>query len=149
MLESNCKMKTFFETFKEMSGKEKNSNSLNLSNGDAEHFNEYFANISARLTQSKPNCMEINVIRQQQSLFLKKIDLIEVIEVIKSLQNIYSTDCYDINTVLVKHLKTILAGPLAEIFKDCLTSGIYPNCLKIAKIVPIFKEGDIDYPYRL
>ena len=74
---------------------------------------------------------------------MKKIDLIEVIE---SLKNKYSTDWYDINTVLVKHLKTILAGPLTEIFNDCLTSGIYPNCLKIAKIVPIFKEGEIDDP---
>ena len=84
MLESNCKTKTFFETFKELSGKGKKSKSLNLSNGDAEHFNEYFANIGARLTQSKPNCMENNVIRQQHLLFLKKIDLIEVIEVIES-----------------------------------------------------------------
>ena len=50
MLESNCKTKTFFENFKEMSGKGKKSKSLNLSNGDAEHFNEYFANIGARLT---------------------------------------------------------------------------------------------------
>ena len=63
-----------------MSGKGKNSKSLNLSNGDAlnlsngdaEHFNEYFAKIGARLIQSKPNCMENNVTRQQQSLFLKK-----------------------------------------------------------------------------
>ena len=33
MLESNCKTKTFFETFMEMSGKGKNSKSLNLSKG--------------------------------------------------------------------------------------------------------------------
>ena len=33
ILESNCKTKTFFETFKEMSGKGKNSKSLNLSKG--------------------------------------------------------------------------------------------------------------------
>ena len=90
--------------------------------------------------------MENNVIRQQQSLLLKKIVLIEVIEVIEILKNNYSTDCYDTNTVLVKHLKIILAGPLTETFNDCLASGIYPNCLKIAKIVPIFKEGDIDDP---
>ena len=35
---------------------------------------------------------------------------------------------------------------MTEIFNDCLTSGIYPHCLKIAKILPIFKEGDIDDP---
>ena len=55
-----------------MSGKGKNSKSFNLSNGDAEHFNEYFANIGARFTQSKPNCMENNVISQQQLLFFEK-----------------------------------------------------------------------------
>ena len=146
MLESNCKTKTFFETFKETSGKRKNSKSLNLSKGDAEHFNGYFANTGARLTQSKPNCMENNVIGQQQSLCLKKIDLIEFIEVIESFKNKYSTYCYDVNTVFVKQLKTLLAGPMTEVFKDCLTSGNYPNCLKIAKIVPIFKEGDNDDP---
>ena len=74
---------------------------------------------------------------------MKKIDLNEVIE---SLKNTYSTDCYDVNTVLVKHLKIILAGTLTEMFNGCLTSGIYPNCLKIGKIVPIFKEGDIVDP---
>ena len=35
---------------------------------------------------------------------------------------------------------------MTEIFNDCLTSGIYPNCFKIAKILPIFKEGDSDDP---
>ena len=35
---------------------------------------------------------------------------------------------------------------MTETFNNCLTSGIYSNCLKIAKIVPIFKEGDIDDP---
>ena len=92
------------------------SKSLNLSKGDTEYFNEYFANICSRLSQSKPICMENNVIRRQQSLFLKKkIDLSEVIDVIETLKNEYNTDCYDINTVFVKHLKTIPAGPLSEI----------------------------------
>ena len=72
MLESNCKTKNIFETFKKMRGKKKSSKSLILQKGDAEHFNDYFANIGARLSQSKPNCMENIVICQQQSLFLKK-----------------------------------------------------------------------------
>ena len=59
----------------------------------------------------------------------EKKDLIEDTEVIEILKNKYCTDCYDINTVFVKHLQTILAGTSTETFNDCLTSGIYPNCL--------------------
>ena len=72
MLDTNCITKTFSQNFQELNGKGKNSKSFNISYGDAENFNEYFANIGARLTQSKPNCMENNVMRQQQPLFLKK-----------------------------------------------------------------------------
>ena len=61
MLDTNCITKTFFQSFQKLNGKGKNSKSFNLSYGDAENFNENFANIGARLTQSKPNCMENNV----------------------------------------------------------------------------------------
>ena len=50
----------------------KNSKSLNLSDEDAELFNEYLANIGARITDGNPNCIISKVIRQQQSLFLRK-----------------------------------------------------------------------------
>ena len=75
-----------------MRGTRKNSKLFILSNEDAEHFNEIFPNIGARHSQSKLTCLESNVIRQQQSLFLKENDLNEVIEVIESLQKKYSTD---------------------------------------------------------
>ena len=56
--------------------------------------------------------MENNVILQQPSLFLKKKnDSTEGIEVIEKLKIKYSIDCYDINTVLIKHLKNMLEGP--------------------------------------
>ena len=47
----------------------KNIKSLNLSDKDAEFFNEYLANIGARTAQSNPTCIISKVIRQQQSLF--------------------------------------------------------------------------------
>ena len=127
-----------------MRGTGKSSRLFNLSKEDAELFNELFPNFGARHSQRKPTCSESNVIRQQQPLFFKNIDLIEVNEVIESLQIKYSTDCYDINYVLVGHSKIILADLLTENFNDCLTSTIYSKCLKTAKTVPIFKEGKID-----
>ena len=50
----------------------KNFNSLNLYDKDTEFFNECLAKIGARTAQSNPTCIISKVIRQQQSLFLRK-----------------------------------------------------------------------------
>ena len=36
----------------------------------------------------------------------------------------------------------IISKPLTVIINQCLKIGIFPNQLKIAKVVPIFKSGD-------
>ena len=39
---------------------------------------------------------------------------------------------------------------LADIFNNCLQNGIFPDKLKLAKVIPIFKSGakDIASNYR-
>lgn len=36
----------------------------------------------------------------------------------------------------------ILINPLTDLVNQCFTDGIFPDILKIARIVPIFKDGD-------
>jgi hypothetical protein len=40
----------------------------------------------------------------------------------------------------------ILAPVLAHIFNLCMSTGVYPNSLKRARVIPIFKSGD---PYKV
>ncbi len=53
------------------------------------------------------------------------------------------TDCNDIYMTL-KFVKNIysIAKPLTHIFHQSLQTGILPNQMKIAKVIPIYKNGD-------
>ena len=46
-----------------------------------------------------------------------------------------------ISTALLKQIKTEISLPITLIVNQCLTTGIFPNKLKIAKVVPVFKKG--------
>ena len=43
---------------------------------------------------------------------------------------------------ICKDLKKELAKPLTILINLTFSLGIFPNCLKIAKVIPVFKKGD-------
>ena len=45
---------------------------------------------------------------------------------------------------LVKNSSDIISKPLMYLINLSLEKGIFPNNLKTAKIIPIFKAGDVD-----
>ena len=42
---------------------------------------------------------------------------------------------------IIKNVARIISGPLSKIFNKSLSSGVFPDELKDAKITPIFKSG--------
>ena len=52
-----------------------------------------------------------------------------------------STGHDEISTKFIKLSLPILAPALVDIFNLSISSGIYPDSLKIAKVSPIFKKG--------
>ena len=50
---------------------------------------------------------------------------------------------------VVSNIYKILASPIAPtvslLFHNSLSEGIFPECFKTAKIIPIFKSGDSNY----
>ena len=53
----------------------------------------------------------------------------------------YSKDVYDINSVLIKNIADIIAFPLSILYNKCVSAGYFPDSLKIAKVIPIYKKG--------
>ena len=53
-----------------------------------------------------------------------------------------STDCNDINMLMVKKKITQIVRPFVHICKLSFQTGVFPDKMKIAKIVPLFKSGE-------
>ena len=66
----------------------------------------------------------------------------EVIKTIDKLPSKTSSGVDDISPVLLKYIKHEISKPVTLILKQCLTTGIFPDKLKIAKVVPIYKSDD-------
>ena len=75
-------------------------------------------------------------------MYLFNTTLDEVLDTIKSLKNTKSTGYDDFSTKFIKLSATIIAPELVKIFNLAINKGIYPDNLKIAKVIPIFKKGD-------
>jgi len=48
----------------------------------------------------------------------------------------------DIPTKIIKLAKFVLAPILTHIFNKCINEGFYPDCLKVAEVIPICKSGE-------
>ena len=48
-----------------------------------------------------------------------------------------STDCNDLNMSIVKNIIADIAKPLKHICNVSFNTGIFPNQMKIAKVIPI------------
>ena len=64
-------------------------------------------------------------------------------KIIKEMNSKSSYGFDGISSKLLKQLEQILIDPLTHIINQSLISGIYPDKLKLAKIVPIHKKGNI------
>ena len=53
----------------------------------------------------------------------------------------HSKDCDDISVYVISKVIISIAKPLAHIFNLSYCCGVFPDHMKIAKIIPIFKNG--------
>ena len=74
-------------------------------------------------------------------MFLYSITEAEIINVISKLKTSNSTGHDGYNTKFIKLSISLLAPASVKIFNLSINTGVYPNSLKIAKVIPIFKSG--------
>ena len=48
----------------------------------------------------------------------------------------------DVSTLLLKNISSVIVPSLTVIINQSLCSGIFPDRLKLAKVIPLFKKGD-------
>lgn len=77
------------------------------------------------------------------SILMTKVTESEITEVIMAMKNKAS----GVDLISIRVLKFVLQcviKQLVSLINGCFKSGVFPKCLKRAKIVPIFKGGDKD-----
>ena len=67
----------------------------------------------------------------------------EVSDVIRKLNNKTSVGYDGISTILLKRLEPVLLKPITHIINKSFITGIFPDKLKISRIIPIHKKDDI------
>ena len=70
------------------------------------------------------------------------VGLSEVEKVMKNLASKNSPWHDGISARYLKKILAIITPPLTHIVNRSLYTGIIPDCLKIAKVIPLFKKGD-------
>ena len=113
----------------------------------SESFNTFFSEIGGKLANKFPNDNNSEFkdylgSSVNKSMFIFKTSEAEILKTINSLKNTNSTGYDDFSTKFVKLSASLIAPDLAKIFNLSISTGIYPDNLKIAKVIPIFKKGD-------
>ena len=114
----------------------------------AESFNTLFASIGKQI--------ELNVPTHQQSHFgdyltganncnfaFHLIDNTTTLRIIKNMKSSTGKGHDGISSELLKLITSDVSKCITTMINQSLTSGIFPNSLKIAKVTPIFKKGTI------
>jgi len=126
-----------------------NGNSVDGNENVANAFNHYFTNIGSGLASKIPssdrdfNTYFSRTFNSSFSLFYT--DQTELLSICSNLKVKNSTGHDNISSnVLVKEWIRNILDPLMHIINSSFRAGIVPSCLKIAKVVPIYKSGQKD-----
>ena len=118
---------------------------LKESNIIANEFNQYFTDIGPSLanqTNANHNFKEYLHSPADSRLILQSIDEHKIMKIIKHLKNKTSTGTDGISHKLIKTAKNEPIKPLTIIINQMLHTGIFPEPLKISKVVPLYKAND-------
>ena len=75
-------------------------------------------------------------------MFLHGVNKKEMLDVIKSFANKTSTDYNGMNMFILKKITNFIVDPFLHVCNISFSKGVFPDALKIARIIPLFKSGD-------
>ena len=107
-------------------------------------FNHYFVNIAQNLNNSKPDTdfrdyTAFMKDRIEDTMFFSEIESSEIDSIIGNLNPNKSSD---MSPRILKLFRHIISPTVAILFNNCMYAGIFPDVLKIARVIPLHKCGD-------
>ena len=124
--------------------------SIKIEEGSAitKEFGKYFSSIGKQVTlkggnSKKPvsNYLQ-KILINPNSVFLTPCTLLEINTLISQLPNKNSCGYDNISNVILKKIGPLILEPLQFIFNMSLSTGQYPDQMKLADVIPLFKGGN-------
>ena len=106
-------------------------------------FNDYFSKIviNIRDQMEKPTYAYLDLIRENPiSIDVPVVTPREVFDIVECLELRKSSACLPV--LFIKLCNPYLSRTLCNFFNLCISSGVYPYSLKVARVCPIYKAGD-------
>ena len=111
-----------------------------------EQFNTFFANIGKDISNNVPTSQNhfTHFLNHGQNInmFLDPISPADILNTTAKLKTKTSKGHDHISTKIVKHSIDHITLPLTHIINQSLTTGIVPQQMKTARVIPIFKSGN-------
>ena len=113
----------------------------------ANKFNFFFTNIGPKLTKeicvpSRNNFKNYLLNQNDNNFTFQLIGEDFVSKLIDDLESKNSREYDGLSNTLLKSIELNLVKPITLIVNQMLTTGIFPDKLNIAKVIPLFKKGD-------
>ena len=143
IIKKSHKMSNYPETFIH------NNTPISDKKGIANGFNHFFTNIGPNLAKKIVPPKEGNIYNylnncNSSSMFLYGTDEEEVLKVVNQCKSKKSCDYNGVNMSTLKNVFSGLVKPFTFICNNSFKEGTFPEKMKIAKIVPLYKSGEKD-----
>lgn len=105
-------------------------------------FNTYFSEIGNKLADKINDADKFTIKNRstEQTIFFHPTDEQEIHRIIMKLK-VGSPGGDNISAVDLKQVVSLISPKIACMINSCLSTGIYPNCLKSSVVIPIHKSG--------
>lgn len=103
--------------------------------------------VAGRLPQSDLDPLQsLNLIQIAGEFHFREATFNGIRDIIYSLKKSNCADIYGFNTTLLRTVLEIVLIPLTKLINQCVRVGIFPDSLKVASVIPIYKKGDRSDP---
>ena len=119
-------------------------------NGIGKAFGNFFSNFGKNYAEKIPKSKReidsyLTAIRcSEAGLFLPPTTTTEIASIIKGLPNKKSSGHDNVNNILLKEIVNQITPILEIVFNDSLVTGQFPERMKIANVVPLYKSKESD-----
>ena len=117
-------------------------NKIDICNAFSEYFSTVGKNLADKIPPSTKSYQSYLPKSISQSIFINELTYEDLHLAISSLKNSKTPGPDNINNYIIKLSVNYIAVPLLHIYNLSIKDGVFPESLKIAKICPIYKQGD-------